>query len=284
MKPVLEKAYQQHYAVGAFNIFNLNFLEAVTTAAIDKRSPVILNIAEAHFTYVSLEHITPAIRAIADNSDIDMVLNLDHGLTLAGIERALTNGFTNIMFDGSHLDFEENMSQTKAVVDMCHQQGISVEAELGAVGGVEGGALYGAPDPNKYTNVEQAKIFVQETNVNFLAVAIGNTHGKYKGAPDLDFERLEALKEATGIPLVLHGGSGISDQDFKHSITLGISKINFFTGMSQVALAATSNYMAGAGDTYDDYPLMIQDVRQAVTKVVGEQMDIFGSTGKASAV
>ncbi|MGI9543621.1 MAG: ketose 1,6-bisphosphate aldolase [Cyclobacteriaceae bacterium] len=281
MKPVLEKAYQQQYAVGAFNIFNLNFLEAVTSAAVEKSSPVILNIAEAHFTYVSLEHITPAIRAIAESSDVDIVLNLDHGLTIAGIERAIANGFTNIMFDGSHLDFEENIHQTKEVVNMCQKKSISVEAELGAVGGVEGGALYGEPDPNKYTDVEQAKIFVQETGVDSLAVAIGNTHGKYKGEPDLDFERLETLKEATGIPLVLHGGSGISEEDFRHSISLGISKINFFTGMSQVALAATSDYIVGAGDTYDDYPLMIQKVRQAVTQVVGEQMDIFGSSGKA---
>ena len=280
MKPVLQKAYQMGYAVGAFNIFNLNFLEGVTNAAIQKRSPVILNIAEAHFSYVTLEHITPSIKAISESSDVDIVLNLDHGLTIEGIERAISNGFTNIMFDGSHLDFEENVKQTKEVVDMCHAIGISVEAELGAVGGVEGGALYGEPDPNKYTDVEQAKIFVQETNVDFLAVAIGNTHGKYKGKPDLDFDRLEALKEATGIPLVLHGGSGISEEDFKHSISLGISKINFFTGMSQAALATTAEYMEGAGKTYDDYPLMIQDVQRAITKVVGEQMDIFGCTGK----
>jgi len=281
MKPVLKRAYQEQYAVGAFNIFNFNFLEAVCDAAIEKRSPVILNIAEAHFTYVNIEHITPSIRAIAESRDVDMVLNLDHGLTIQGNERALANGFTNIMFDGSQLDFEENVKQTKEVVEICHSKGISVEAELGAVGGVEGGALYGESDPNKYTDVEQAKIFVEKTNVDFLAVAIGNTHGKYKGDPDLDFERLEALKDATGIPLVLHGGSGISEEDFKRSISLGISKINFFTGMSQVALATTSKYMARAGDTYDDYPLMLQQVRQAVTKVVGEQMDIFGSAGRS---
>jgi len=283
MKPVLELAYNDHYAVGAFNIFNLNFLEAVCAAAVQKKSPVILNIAEAHFCYVTPEHITPSIRVIAEKSNVDIVLNLDHGLTIEGIKRAMACGFTNIMFDGSHLDFEDNVQQTKEVVELCHEHGISVEAELGAVGGAEGsegGAMYSAADPNKYTDIGQAKLFVKETNVDFLAVAVGNTHGKYKGKPDLDFDLLKALKEATGIPLVLHGGSGISDQDFKHAIQLGIAKINFFTGISQAAIAASSEYLGRSGETYNDYPQMLEEVKKAVIKVVGQQMDIFGSTGK----
>ena len=281
MKPVLEKAYQEGYAVGAFNIINLNFLEAIVAAAIQRHSPVILNIAEAHFTYVTLENIVPAIKAIAQRSEIDMVLNLDHGLTIPGIKRALANGFTNIMFDGSQLDFDENVRQTKEVVAMCHNLGISVEAELGAVGGDEGGALYGEADPNKYTDIRQAKIFVEKTGADFLAVAIGNAHGKYKGTPDLDFALLNSIKHKTGIPLVLHGGTGISVGDFKRAISEGISKINFFTGMSEVALSATKKYMLGAGETYDDYPLMLEDVKKAVTQIVSNQMDIFGSSGKA---
>lgn len=281
MKPVLDKAYKEGYAVGAFNIFNLNFLEAVCDAAKAQSSPVILNIAEVHFKYVTPEHIVPAIRAIADQGAVDMVLNLDHGMTLEGIRRAIDNGFTNIMFDGSHLAFDENIRQTQAVVELCHQHGISVEAELGAVGGAEGGALYGEADRSKFTDVEQARTFVQETSVDFLAIAFGNVHGKYRGEPDLDFDLLRQLRDATGIPLVLHGGSGISENDFRRAISLGISKINFFTGMASVALQTSRNYLNREGESYDDYPLMLEEVKKEVSRVVRQQMDIFGSSGKA---
>ena len=281
MKPVLDKAYNEGYAVGAFNIFNLNFLEAVCEAAEAQSSPVILNIAEVHFKYVALEHIVPAIRAIADQSAVEMVLNLDHGMTLEGIRRAMDNGFTNIMFDGSHLVFDDNIRQTRAVVELCHHHGISVEAELGAVGGAEGGALYGEADRSKFTDVEQARTFVQETGVDFLAIAFGNVHGKYRGEPDLDFDLLRQLRDATGIPLVLHGGSGISESDFRRAISLGISKINFFTGMASVALETSRNYLNREGESYDDYPLMLEEVKTEVSRVVRQQMDIFGSSGKA---
>ena len=168
------------------------------------------------------------------------------------------------------------------MVERCHAAGIPVEGELGAVGGVEGGALYGEPDPKHYTDINQAKQYVEETGVDFLAIAFGNVHGKYKGEPRLDFERLEAIRDITGIPLVLHGGSGISPADFKRAVSLGISKINFFTGMSQVALETTVRYMATAGEKYNDYVLMIREVKEAVTRIVGQQMDIFGSSGQAN--
>ncbi|MDH3245379.1 MAG: ketose-bisphosphate aldolase, partial [Saprospiraceae bacterium] len=253
----------------------------VCEAAEAQSSPVILNIAEVHFKYVALEHIVPAIRAIADQSAVEMVLNLDHGMTLEGIRRAMDNGFTNIMFDGSHLVFDDNIRQTRAVVELCHHHGISVEAELGAVGGAEGGALYGEADRSKFTDVEQARTFVQETGVDFLAIAFGNVHGKYRGEPDLDFDLLRQLRDATGIPLVLHGGSGISESDFRRAISLGISKINFFTGMASVALETSRNYLNREGESYDDYPLMLEEVKTEVSRVVRQQMDIFGSSGKA---
>ncbi|MEM7369676.1 MAG: ketose 1,6-bisphosphate aldolase [Bacteroidota bacterium] len=280
MKQVLERAYHKHYAVGSFNVVNLHFLEAIVGTAMAKNSPVILSIAEAHYPYVTPENIVPAIQALAARTSLDIVLNLDHGLTMKGIERAIDNGFTNIMFDGSQLEFEENIRQTRQVVEICHPLGISVEAELGAVGGSEGGDLEGEADPSKYTNVEQARIFVEETKVDFLAIAFGNSHGKYKGEPDLDFERLKQLRDITGIPLVLHGGSGISPEDFRRAISLGIAKINFYTGMSQAALQSMTSYLNNAGKVYDDYVIMMKQAHQAVGEVVGKQMDIFGSTGQ----
>lgn len=284
LKTVLDKAYKNGYAVGAFNVINMEFLEAITTAARRSASPVILNIAEVHLPYVTLENIVPAIKEIARRERFDIVLNLDHGLTIPTIERSISLGFTSIMFDGSHLDFTENIRQTREVVEMCRPWNISVEAELGAVGGAEGGELVGKADPAKYTDISQARQFVRETGIDALAVAIGNSHGKYKGEPDLDFERLKAIREVTGIPLVLHGGSGISAADFRKAISLGIAKINFFTGMAEAAMHATSEYMSTAGQRYNDYPMMMNQVREQVARVVAEQMEIFGSQGKAAEI
>lgn len=281
MKPILEKALRGGYAVGAFNIINLTFLEAILDAAKQSRSPVILNIAEVHFPFVTMEHIVPVVKEMAQHADFEIALNLDHGLSMAAIQRAITNDFTSIMIDGSQLDLEENIRQTRQVVDLCHARGITVEAELGAVGGAEGGGLVGEADPAKYTDVAQARRFVRETGVDALAVAIGNSHGRYKGPPRLDFERLRALREVAGVPLVLHGGSGISAADFKQAISLGIAKINFFTGMSDAALQTTRAYLDRPGGKYNDYPMLMNEVKAAVTAVVAEQMEIFGSCGKA---
>ena len=281
LKTILEPAYAEGYAVGAFNVINLNFLEAIIAAAEQQRSPVILNIAEVHFDFVTLEHIVPAIKAIADKASVNIALNLDHGLTRTAMQRCIDNVFTSIMFDGSSLDFADNINQTREVVELCHPYNISVEAELGAVGGGEGGELAGSADPSKYTDVEQARRFVTETGIDALAVAIGNSHGKYKGVPDLDFERLAAIRDATGIPLVLHGGSGLSEQDFRTAVSLGIAKINFFTGMAQAALAATRSCLSKDDQVYNNYPLMLKEVQTSVTAIVAQQMDIFGSTGKA---
>lgn len=281
LKELLDDAYKRKYAVGAFNVVNLDFLEAIVKAAEIKNSPVILNIAEVHFPFVTLENIVPSIKAVSERARVPMALNLDHGLSFEAIVRAIRNGFTSIMFDGSTLNYEENIEKTSEVVKLCHAANISVEAELGAVGGEEGGGLEGDADPSLFTDPGKAAHFVKSTQIDALAVAIGNSHGKYKGVPNLDFTRLEQIKEATGIPLVLHGGSGISTSDFRKAIGLGISKINFFTGMSQAALETTTSAIAATGQKYNDYPLLLTKVKESITNVVMEQMDIFLSTDKA---
>jgi fructose-bisphosphate aldolase, class II len=282
LKSILSRAYQKGYAVGAFNIINLTFLEAITDAARRTASPVIFNIAEVHLPFVTMENIVPVVKEIAKREDFDMVLNLDHGLTMDTIERAIVNDFTSIMFDGSHLDFEENIRQTREIVKMCHARDISVEAELGAVGGAEGGGLVGEADPAKYTDIQQAKEFVEKTGVDALAVAIGNSHGRYKGQPDLDFNRLCSIRDVTGIPLVLHGGSGISADDFRKAISLGIAKINFYTGMSDAAIQATKRELGEMGERYNDYPMLMNAVKESVARVVAKQMEIFGSVGRTA--
>ena len=213
--------------------------------------------------------------------DIPVILNLDHGTSFDAVMKAIRLGFTSVMFDGSGLSYEENIRQTAEVVKMCHALGISVEAELGAVGGDEGGSLYGSCDSSKFTDPSKATDFVTRTGIDALAVAIGNAHGKYRGEPKLDFPRLQAIQEQTGLPLVLHGGSGISDADFRKAISLGIHKINFYTGMSQNALVAVEQAMQHRETAYDELAHMLMGIEAAIQKTVEEQMQIFGSAGKA---
>ena len=202
---------------------------------------------------------------MADRSMIPMVLHLDHAESFDVIMHALRNGFTSIMFDGSKLDYDENVSKTKEIVRLCHAVNVSVEAELGAVGGAEGGELAGRADPALFTDPEQAYDFVSSTGINALAVAIGNVHGRYKGKPQLDFDRLEKIKGYTDIPIVLHGGSGISDEEFRKLISLGISKINFFTGMAQAALETVKEELLVMGEKYNDYPELLLSARKRIS-------------------
>jgi len=276
----LKHARVHQYALGAFNVLDTHFLRALFAAAKQQRSPFIINIAEVHFKYLSLDTLVEAVKYEAARHDIPVVLNLDHGLHFEAVVQALRLGFTSVMFDGSTLDYEENVRQTREVVKMCHAVGVSVEGELGAVGGDEGGALYGHADEACFTDPQKAKDFVDRTGIDALAVAIGNAHGKYKGEPKLDFTRLQAIRQQTALPLVLHGGSGISDADFRRAISLGIHKINFYTGMSQAALAAVDKSMTVRDQIYDEFAELMLSIEQAIADIVAEQMRIFGSEGK----
>ena len=276
----LKHARANGYALGAFNVLDSHFLRALFAAARQENSPFIINIAEVHFKYVSLDSLVEAVKFEAARHDIPVVLNLDHGLHFEAVVRALRLGFSSVMFDGSTLEYEENILQTREVVKMCHAVGVSVEAELGAVGGDEGGALYGHADESLFTDPMMARDFVDRTGIDALAVAIGNAHGKYKGEPVLDLPRLDALRQQAAIPLVLHGGSGISNDDFKRAIELGIHKINFYTGMSQAALSAVETRIANRQPLYDEFAELLLAIEEAITDTVSEQMRIFGSAGR----
>lgn len=280
---MLATAKRHHFAVGAFNAIDNHFVDAIFAAAQTNNSPIILNFAEVHARLVNIEDIAAYVRYKASKTSLPVTLNLDHGLTIPMVERALDSGFSSVMFDGSHLSYEENIRQTAEVVAMCHARHVCVEGELGAVGGDEGGALEGRADVACYTDVSLAQEYVSMTGVDALAVAIGNSHGRYKGKPELDFERLQALSSVVSTPLVLHGGSGLSDEDFRRAIQLGITKINFFTGMSQAALQTIENRLQSPelNHKYDHYLLLMKDVQQAISETVTEQMRIFGSHNKA---
>ena len=276
LNTVLQPAYKNKYAIGAFNVISGDFLEAIIKAAEAKQTAVILNTAEVHMQYLDIDLIAAAVKELANRTKINVVWNLDHGLSFESVSRAIKSGFSSVMFDGSHLSFDENIRQTKEITRMAHAAGVSVEAELGAVGGSEDGSLVSVADKALFTDPEQAKTFIKETQVDALAVAIGNSHGKYKGIPKLDFDLLAKLKESTkGTPLVLHGGSGISVEGFHKSIDLGISKINFFTGMSQVAMETLKTELNKESLGYNDFPAMMTKMKHEVQLKVEEQIEVF---------
>ena len=229
MKEMLNHAHTHHYAVMAINCCNMECAKAIITAAQEEQSPVIINISPRQFkVHADLEATVPMIRNMAMKATVPIALNLDHGQEYEDIVKAIQHDFTNIMFDGSALPYQENLERTILVAELSHAHGCSVEAELGHVGQASSGD--GQKD-DLYTNVKQAVEFLNQTHVDALAVAIGTAHGQYPQGyvPHLDFDRLKELKEALKIPLVLHGGSGAGEENIKKAVALGINKINVCT-------------------------------------------------------
>lgn len=281
MTDILKVAARNGYAVGAFNVVNLDFLEAIIKTAETCKSPVILNIAEVHFRYVDLDQIVPVILRVAEKSQIPVALNLDHGVSFEGIMKAIRCGFTSVMFDGSRLPLDENIEKTRQIVKMSHALNISVEAELGHVGGGEGSREGTAVSKEAFTRPDEAIRFVNETGVDALAIAFGSVHGRYKGDPELDFELLDTCRKQLGIPLVLHGGSGISDNDFKRAISLGIAKINIFTEMTIAATDRIKETIQRDPGIISLADLLVES-KVAIAQVVENKMRTFGSAGVCS--
>ena len=226
MKKLLDYAEENSIAVGAFSVGNMEMVMGAVRAAEELNTPIILQIAEVRLKNSPLELMGPMMLAAAKNSSVDIAVHLDHGLKFETVQKALELGFTSVMFDGSLLPLEENIEQVHAVVAEAYKYGATVEAELGVVGGNEG---EGKKHEILCTRPEDAVTFCRETGVDALAVAIGNAHGNYPVLPELRFDVLEQIHSAVGVPLVLHGGTGISDEQFRHSIKLGVRKINIAT-------------------------------------------------------
>lgn len=277
---LFQHAEEHSYALGAFNVVNLEFLNGILEAAEEVRSPVILNIAEVHFSYVNIEQIFPAIKHMADNACVPVVLNLDHGLSFETVVRALRCGFSAVMYDASKKPFEQNVEETRNVVRMAHSVGVSVEAELGQVGGAEGGKRAAKARREYFTDPELAERYVNETGVDALAISCGNVHGFYDGEPELDFDLIAEIKRRVDIPLVLHGGSGISDDDFRRAISLGMRKINFFTEMSKLATDRIRELLTSSEDIF--IPDLMKEAQATIRSVVKERMIVFGSADACS--
>jgi fructose-bisphosphate aldolase class II len=279
LKDLLDHARENKYAVGAFNVTSINLIDPIIEAAIQSNSPVILQLAEVHFKYLNLEHIAPSIIRAAKEVSIPVCINLDHGHNFETIIRAIRAGFTSVMFDCSAEPLNVNIEKTKEIVKIAHSVGVGVEGEIGNIGGEVIGVTPPTPheaSEESFTRVEDAVRFYNETGVDALAISVGNVHGTYKGEPKLDFERIASIKEAIPIPLVLHGGSGIPDDDFRKAISLGICKINFYTEMSANAVKMARKFLNENPDCIS-YPDLEKVVQNEIKNTVMGRMEVFGS-------
>ena len=261
LKEILAIAEERKCAVGAFNTPNLECLIAVIDAAEKLGTPVIISHAELHENISPLEKIGPVMVQAAEKAGVPVCVQLDHGETLDYIERSLEIGFTGIMYDGSLLPYEENLMNTKKAVAMARSFNAGVEAELGAMPSREG--VEAAPGP-VYTDPAQAEKFCRETGIDALAPSFGTAHGIYKAKPMLDLERVRIISEKTGLPLVMHGGSGVSEDDFRRAIKAGIRKINYYTYMSNAGSRAVRELLAKEDVTFfHDLAIAAQKAMQA---------------------
>lgn len=272
MKELINQAIDEDRAVGAFSVGSLEMIKGAVKAAEDSQTPIILQIAEGRLLHSPLHLMGPMMVEAAKKAKLPIAVHFDHGKTLETIRQALEYGFTSVMFDGSLLPLEENMKATSEVADMARVFGASMEAELGIVGGSEDG---GKEEEIKCTNPEDARCFCQETKVDALAVAIGNAHGNYPVAPRLRFDVLEAIHERTKIPLVLHGGSGITPEDFRRAIDLGIRKINIATASFNGLVRQAGIYLSTPGE--HDYFHLNEAMVQGVYENVTEHIKIFNN-------
>ena len=240
MKDLLRRAEEKNIGCGAFSVGNMEMVRGAIRAAEELDTPIILQIAEVRLKNSPLHLMGPMMVQAAKEAKVDVAVHLDHGLTFETVDKALELGFTSVMLDASTLPFEENIVRVKAVVEKARKYGATVEAELGLVGGSEDGSCdHGI----RCTDPDDAVVYARETGIDALAVAIGNAHGNYPVAPTLAFDVLEKIHEKVDIPLVLHGGSGITDKDFQRAISLGIRKVNIATASFNSLTAHVEKYM-----------------------------------------
>ena len=255
-KNMFEKAFKGNYSIGAFNINNMEIIQGIVDSCKKHNSAVILQVSKSALKYAHPLYIKKMVEAAVEETGIDIALHLDHGPDFETCKKCIEYGFTSVMLDASRDSFEENIEKTKKVVELAAKYGATVEAELGLVGGSEDGK---SDHGIRCTNPEDAKIFCEETGIDALAVAIGNAHGDYPVAPQLEFGVLEEIHNRTGIPLVLHGGSGITDADFQKAISLGIRKVNIATASFKSLTKEVENYLAteGAHNYFDMNEAMV---------------------------
>ena len=273
LNDVLKKAQKEHYAVGLFNTTDTDMLEAAISAAEEMQSPIIIGTAEVLLPFGKLKLIAPSIIAAAKRASVPVVVHYDHGLTFERCMEALKLGFSSVMFDGSAGDSDKNTAETREVVRIAHAMGATVEGEIGHVGEA---ATCDNATSDRYTTVKEATDFLNATGVDALAIAIGTAHGAYKAKPCLDIERLKEIRANVDTPLVLHGGSGLSDDDFRNTIKEGIAKVNIFTDLCVAGENAVKQAIAENKGYLEMRNMKVNAIKEAVKT----KMRLFGSENK----
>ncbi len=279
VRALLQKAEEGCYAIGAFNCNNMEIVQAIITAAEAEKSPVIMQASQGAIKYAGIEYITAMARVAADHASVPVALHLDHGTSFEQVMICIRNGFSSVMIDGSKLPFEENIELTKRVLAVARAVGVSVEAELGKIGGTEDD-IYVSEREAFFTKPEEAREFVERTGVDSLAVAIGTAHGQYKGTPELDFPRLEKIRSLVKIPIVLHGSSGVPDEAIVKAIKLGVRKVNIDTNIREAFVQACRDVLNKDPKEIDPRKVL-GPARTAATEIIREKIRLFGSSDKA---
>lgn len=280
MKEMLEKGKREGYAVGQFNINNLEYTQAILQAAEEEKSPVILGVSEGAARYMGgFNTVVHMVKGLMKDygTTVPVAIHLDHGSSFDKCKEAIDAGFTSVMIDASHHSFEENVEITSKVVEYAHANGVSVEAELGTVGGQEDDII---ADGVIYADPKECEELVKRTNIDFLAPALGSVHGPYKGEPNLGFAEMEEISKLADLPLVLHGGTGIPTKDIKRSISLGTAKINVNTENQIAGTQAVRDFLNGDAEQYDPRKYLTP-MRDAIKASVKGKMQEFGSAGQA---
>lgn len=279
VKDLLCEAQKHGYAVGAFNCNNMEIVQAIAQAAQAERSPVIIQASQGAVKYAGLEYISVLGRLAADMVSVPVALHLDHGTSFRQAVQCIRQGFSSVMIDGSKLPFQDNVALTCQVVKVAQAVGVSVEGELGKICGTEDNISVKEMDA-QFTDPHEAEIFVERTGVDALAVAIGTAHGLYRGKPKLDFDRLRKISGLVSIPIVLHGSSGVPDEDIRKAIRLGVRKVNIDTDVRTA-------FMEGVKKTLEISPgeidprKVLGPARDKMEERIREKMRLFGSSGKA---
>lgn len=279
LKEVLEPAAKGGYAVGAFNANNMEIVQAIIEAAAEENSPVIVQASQGAIKYAGLDYIVSLVKAASAGVRVPVVLHLDHGTDYGQVLRCIRYGFSSVMYDGSQLPLEENMAMTRRVVEIAREVGVTVEGELGKIGGTEDDVTVDERDAF-FTDPAEAERFARETGVDALAVAVGTAHGPYKWEPKLDYPRLRKIRERVDASIVLHGSSGVPDEAIRQAVALGVTKINIDTEIRQAFVRAAVAYMQENPDNIDPRK-MLGPGKEAAKKVIREKMRLFGCSGKA---
>lgn len=279
MSEFLPKAKANKFAVGQFNMNNLEFAQAITEAAIQEKSPFIFGISEGALKYMGMEYTVAIAEAAAKKSGLPIALHLDHGSSFEVAMKCIRGGFSSVMFDGSHYTLEENIRLTKEVVKAAHAMGVSVEGELGTIGGVEDDISVDEAHAS-LAKPEEAIRFYEETGVDCLAIAVGTAHGMYKGEPKIHYDIIEQVAKAIPVPIVLHGGSGVPDEAIRLSVAAGVGKINVNTE-NQVACTEAIREVLGKDAKVYDPRKYLTPARNAMVEVVKSKIRLFGSSNQA---